>query len=255
MIEREPPAPPLPQELQPRRPGLAQVIRRHPVTFSLIGVNLAVFVVQLLLISLFGFDLVIALGAKENTAIAAGQYWRLLTPVFIHAGLAHLFVNMYSLFVIGPAGEEMFGRVRFLAFYLLAGFAGAIFSLAFTPSPSVGASGAIFGLLGMLGAFWYVHRTTFGSIGNLQLRQIAMVAALNLLIGLSPGIDFWAHLGGFVTGIALGLLFGPRYQARWTETGQMRMQDTRPWAQVRTAVLLTLAALIALAVLVVFNLA
>jgi len=255
VIERELPASPPPQELQPRRPGLAQVIRRHPVTFSLIGVNLAVFVVQLLLTSLFGFDLVIALGAKENTAIAAGQYWRLLTPVFIHAGLAHLFVNMYSLFVIGPAGEEMFGRVRFLAFYLLAGFAGAIFSLAFNPSPSVGASGAIFGLLGMLGAFWYVHRTTFGSIGKLQLRQIAMVAALNLLIGLSPGIDFWAHLGGFVTGIALGLLFGPRYQARQTEAGQMRMQDTRPWAQVRTAVLLTLAALIALAVLVVVNLA
>lgn len=255
MIEPEPPTSPAPQQLRPVRPGLAQVIRRHPVTFSLIGVNLGVFVVQLLLTSLLGFDLVIALGAKENAAIAAGQYWRLLTPVFIHAGLAHLFVNMYSLYVIGPTGEEMFGHVRFLSFYLLAGFAGAIFSLAFNVSPSVGASGAIFGALGMLGAFWYVHRTTFGSVGNLQLRQIAMVAALNLLIGLSPGIDFWAHLGGFVTGIALGLFFGPRYQALRTDTGQVRMQDTRPWAQVRAGVLLTLAAMIGLAVLVVWNLA
>lgn len=255
MIGREPTASPSPspQDLQPRRPDLGRVIRRHPVTFSLIGVNLAVFAAQYLLTGLFGFDLVIGLGAKENAAIAAGQYWRLITPVFIHAGLAHLFVNMYSLYVIGPTGEEMFGRPRFLAFFLLAGFAGAIFSMAFNPSPSVGASGAIFGLLGMLGAFWYVHRSTFGSVGNLQLRQIALVAALNLVIGLSPGIDFWAHFGGFVTGIVLGLFFGPRYEPRLMDTGRMGMQDTRPWAQVRTGVLLALAALILLAVLVVFN--
>jgi rhomboid protease GluP len=255
VIEREPPTASSPQQLRPARPGLAQVIRRHPVTFSLIGVNLAVFAAQMLLAGLYGHDLVLELGAKDNAAIAAGQYWRLFTPVFIHAGLVHIFVNMYSLYVIGPAGEEMFGHVRFLAFYLLAGFGGAIASLAFNPSPSVGASGAIFGLLGMLGAFWYVHRATFGPVGNKQLRQIGMVAALNLLIGLSPGIDFWAHLGGFVTGIALGLLFGPRYRARLTDTGQMRMQDTRPWAQVRAGVLFTLVALIGLAVLVVRNLA
>jgi rhomboid protease GluP len=254
VIARQPEAPPSPQTLPPARPGLAQVIRRHPVTFSLIALNLVVFAAQQLLISLLGFDLVIGLGAKENTAIAAGQYWRLITPVFIHAGLAHLFVNMYSLYVIGPSAEEMFGRLRFLCFFVLAGLGGAIFSLAFNASPSVGASGAIFGLLGMLGAFWYLHRTTFGSVGKLQLRQIAMVAALNLLIGLSPGIDFWAHLGGFLTGIALALLFGPRYQPRWTETGQVRMQDIRPWAQVRFGVLASLAALIALAALVVFNL-
>jgi rhomboid protease GluP len=178
-----------------------------------------------------------------------------MTPVFIHAGLAHLFVNMYSLYVIGPACEELFGHVRFLAFYLLAGFGGAVFSLAFNPSPSVGASGAIFGVLGMLGAFWTIHRATFGSVGNLQLRQIGMVAALNLLIGLSPGIDFWAHLGGFLTGIALGLLFGPRYQPRWSETGEVRMQDMRPWAKVRTGVLLAGLALLGLAALVTWNLA
>lgn len=240
--------------MRPKRPSLAAMVRRHPVTFSLIGVNLGVFVAQLLLTSLLGRNLIIDLGAKDNAFIAAGQYWRLLTPVFIHAGLAHLFVNMYSLYVIGPAGEQFFGHVRFLVFYLLCGFAGAIFSLAFNPSPSVGASGAIFGVLGMLGAFWFVHRTTFGPAGNVQLRQIALVAALNLVIGLSPGIDFWAHLGGFLTGIALGLLLGPHYEAQWSDSGQLRMLDTRPWPRVQAGALLALAALIGLAVLAVLNL-
>jgi rhomboid protease GluP len=244
-----------PDGLRRGAPSLGAMIRAYPLTFSLIGFNLTVFVVQIVLSSLAGVDLVIGLGAKDNAAIAAGQYWRLISPVFIHAGVAHLFVNMYSLYVIGPAGEQLFGRARFLAFYLLCGFAGAISSLAFNLSPSVGASGAIFGLLGMLGAFWFVHRSTFGPTGNVQLRQIAVVAALNLVIGLTPGIDFWAHLGGFLTGITLGLLFGPRYEARWTETGQMRMLDTQSWRRVRLGVLVALTALIGLAVLAILTLA
>lgn len=239
-----------------RRQGfdLAALARRSPVSLGLIAVNLGVFSLQLLLTNWLGVDLVISAGAKENSAIAAGQYWRLLTPVFIHAGLPHLLVNMYSLYIIGPATERMFGHRRFLAFFLLSGLTGTLFSLVFNPYPSVGASGAIFGLLGMLGAFWYIHRTTFGPAGTVQLRQIIMVAVLNLLIGLSPGIDFWAHLGGFLAGIVLALTLGPRYQVRGDEAGAMILADLRPWRKVRTGVLAATAILLVLIAVAVLSL-
>jgi len=171
----------------------------------------------------------------------------------LHIGLPHLFVNMYSLFAIGPAVERFFGTPRFIATYFLSGLAGTIFSLAFSPYASAGASGAIFGLLGSLGAFLYLHRVLFGRLGQIQLRQILFVALLNLALGLMPGIDNWGHLGGLLSGACLSYLLGPRYQVHWDELGSPRLSDARPWHKSRIQYLLAAVLLGVLAVASLFS--
>jgi membrane associated rhomboid family serine protease len=208
-----------------------------------------VFVLQTLSNSLLGGDLLLALGAKVNSAIAAGEIWRLVTPIFLHIGLLHVGVNMYSLYVVGPPVERLFGLPRMLTIYFLSGVAGVAFSLAFSAAPSAGASGAIFGLLGALAGFLLLHRRLFGKAANVQLTQIALVAVLNLAIGLSPGIDNWGHLGGLVAGLALAYVIGPRFEVAMISPAGAHWTDRRGWDQVWT-----LAALAAV-VIVLFSLA
>jgi rhomboid protease GluP len=193
---------------------------------------------------IFGFDLLLALGAKENSAVLRGQIWRYLTPILLHVGLTHFLVNMYSLYVIGPAVERPFGPIRFLSIYFLSGLGGVAASLAFSQTPSAGASGAIFGLLGALAGFLFLHRELLGQSGSGQLRHIVLVAVINLAIGLSPGIDNWGHLGGLLTGIALSFWLGPNYQIQWNSEGQGRMVDQRRFRHVWPRALLAAVFLI-----------
>ena len=246
------PAPPPPA---PRvQTSLTTTIRRFPATFGLIGFTALVFLGQLLSQQLLGGDAVLFYGAKDNAAIASGELWRLLTPVFIHAGLLHIFVNMYSLYALGPAVERFFAARRMLALYLLSGIGGVILSLAFSPEPSVGASGAIFGLLGALAVFLYLHRAAFGRFGMVQLRQLVFVAVLNLMLGLSPGIDNWGHVGGLITGALLTLLLGPRYAPDLNVIGQPRLTDHRPWSQTWPGFLAAFALLAGASLLLVLRL-
>jgi membrane associated rhomboid family serine protease len=190
----------------------------------------AVFVLQLAGQVLFGSDVVIELGAKANDLILAGQVWRLVTPVFIHGGVLHLGVNMYSLFALGPPVERFFGAPRMLALYLLSGISGVVFSLAFNRFPSVGASGAIFGLLGALAMFLYLHRGLLGPAGRMQLQQLVVVGALNLVYGaMNPGIDLWGHIGGLAAGAACAAYFGPQLAQEITLGVPMGLTDARPW--------------------------
>jgi rhomboid protease GluP len=172
-----------------------------------------------------------------------------VTPVFIHAGILHLGVNMYSLFALGPAVERFFGPPRFLAVYLLSGVSGVIFSLAFSPAASVGASGAIFGLLGALATFLYLHQRLFGAGGGMMLRQLVLVGALNLFASLSPGIDLWGHIGGLVAGITCTLYFGPRLAPSFTDGVPSGLTDQQPWTEVRRRVLIAALAVAAIAAL------
>jgi rhomboid protease GluP len=194
----------------------------------------------------------LALGAKVSSAIAQGQAWRVITPVFIHAGAGHVFINMYSLYAIGPAVERFFGRPRTLAIYLLSGAAGVLLSLAFSPHVSVGASGAIFGLLGALGVLLYRNRPIFGSMGSRQLQQIVLVALFNLALGLSPGIDNWGHLGGLIYGSGLAWVASPLLEQVSGESERPHLVDRRPWEEARPAVLLGAALLAALALIALF---
>ena len=135
------------------------------------------------------------------------QYYRLLTCIFIHIGIIHLACNMYSLYAIGPAVENFFGKGKYLAIYLVSGIAGSILSLAFNEtSLSAGASGAIFGLLGALLYFGYHYRVY---LSNSLTKQIIPVIVVNLVISLMvKNIDLAAHIGGLVAGIIMAMVVG-----------------------------------------------
>ena len=129
----------------------------------------------------------------------AGQYWRLLSAAFLHGGWIHLLFNSYSLFVLGGLGELVLGRTRFLATYFLSALAGSACSLWFNPDPSVGASGAIFGLLGA--ALYLSWRGHHALLPQAKLSSLGLWAAYNLSYGFThPSIDNAAHVGGLLAG-------------------------------------------------------
>lgn len=237
--------PPQPPSVQ--RPDLLSQFKRTPSTYGIIIFTAFVYLAQVLTEQIGGHDLVILNGAKVNASIVAGEIWRLVTPIFIHVGLWHIFVNMYSLYALGPAIERLFGSQRMLVLYLLSGISGVVLSLAMSPNASVGASGAIFGLLGALGAFIYRHRNRLGRAGRLQLRQIVMVALLNLGLGLMPQVDNWGHLGGLLAGIVLAWTLGPMLDVSWSEDQRPKLIDRRPWQKVRMTALFAAALLAVLA--------
>ena len=237
----------------PPAPSYLQRIRRFPATFGLIAVTVLVFIAQLLSEAMAGTDIVLYYGAKINEYLAAGEAWRLVTPVFLHAGLLHIGVNMYSLWALGPAVERFFGHARFLIVYLLSGISGVLLSLVMSPDPSVGASGAIFGLLGALATFLYLHRATFGQLGAMQLRQLVFVALINLGMGLAPGIDNWGHVGGLVAGAGMAWFLGPRFSTTVLPDGRPRLVDVRTKQQISVRAGLALTSAIILSILAMMN--
>ncbi|HBX67957.1 MAG TPA: rhomboid family intramembrane serine protease [Chloroflexi bacterium] len=195
--------------IQPERIPVKLPDAAPTVTYALMGITIVVFILQYATQVLLGYDLVAAYGAKVNNLIAAGQIWRLLTPVFLHGSIMHIGFNMYALNLFGRRLEKYFGHWRFLILYLVAGFGGNVISMMFTQSPSLGASTAIFGLLAAQGIFIYQNRALFGGMSRQALQSIIMVAAINLLIGMSPGIDNWGHIGGLVAGLIFAWIGGP----------------------------------------------
>lgn len=227
-------------------PDFQSRLAAFPATFGLIGFTLAIYTGQLLSLQILGGDVLLSLGAKDPSALAAGQVWRLVTPIFLHLGLWHIFVNMYSLYALGPAVERFFGGRRMFSFYMISGISGVVLSLAMSENISVGASGSIFGMLGALAAFLYHHRDVFGRVGMAQFRHLLFVAALNLAIGFAPGIDNWGHLGGMLAGAALTTLLGPELRAHWGEGEAPTLVDRRPWRAVQPGTLLSLVTVIVL---------
>lgn len=143
----------------------------------------------------------------QLVGIAAGQDWRLLTSMWLHAGILHLAFNAYALWIFGQLVEEELGRWRFLLIYLLTGLCAGAASYAFSPNPTiagVGASGAVFGVFGAFVAYNWRRRHT--ALAQARLRSAIMILILNAVIGLGAGgaIDWRAHVGGFIAGIAAG---------------------------------------------------
>jgi membrane associated rhomboid family serine protease len=228
-------------------------VARFPATFGLIAFTMFVFLTQWFAADILMRDWVLEYGAKIREAIAAGEVWRLITPIFVHVDIWHFFINMYSLYVLGPAVENFFSSSRMLAFYLIAGVSGVGLSLLLSPHGSAGASGAIFGLLGALLAFFFRHRKVFGRRGMLQFRNLIFVALLNLFIGLMPGIDSWGHVGGFIAGIVLSYFLGPEIEPQWLAPERPRLVDHRPWRDTRRWILLSGALILALSMMASFS--
>jgi rhomboid protease GluP len=176
-------------------------------------------------------------GALVPAFVALGEWWRLVTSIFLHAGFTHLALNMISLYFLGSFAEGAFGRSRFFALYLLSGISGGLAYLYFGgfDEAAVGASGAIFGLLG--GVLGYALRRGTFSWQNPLIRQLLILLALNIYLGFSiPNISNTAHLGGLAGGFAFGWLMAPTAYAR------KRLRALSPVAIVLGAEILVLAA-------------
>jgi len=147
-------------------------------------------------------DVLLRLGAK-SPYILVGQWWRLVTAIFLHAGLMHIGLNLWCLFDLGPQVESLFSTPKFVVFYLVAGVAGFVLSLWWKPlGMSVGASGAILGLIGVLIGASFHH----GHLGQAYRGQLWRWVIYIFIFGLFFAVDNAAHLGGLVTGMLLGYL-------------------------------------------------
>ena len=208
-----------PSDFPPRRVYLSLPTYRPVVTYILLGLIALAFGAETLYGGSTQTDVLIKLGAKYGPLIASGEYWRLFTAMFLHIGLMHLAFNAYALVAIGTDLERIVGWARFLAIYLLSGLFGSLASYAFSPHLSAGASGAIFGVIGALGAFFAMYRERLGQWGRARLGNILFLIAINLFFGFTnPGIDNYGHLGGLLSGAVLGLALAPRYQPDATGT-------------------------------------
>ena len=174
---------------------------------------LAVCVVLFLAMYIFGngstyVRTLIDFGANAISYTKRGDYYRLFTSIFLHAGIIHLLCNMYSLYVIGPQAESFYGKWKYLFIFLFSGICGSLLSVSLSgmDAVSVGASGAIFGLLGSIVYFGYHYRVY---LGNVLKSQIVPIIILNLLIGFTfSGIDNFAHIGGLIGGVFASMAVG-----------------------------------------------
>ena len=182
------------------------------ITYWLIAVNVILYVIPVL----FGlYDDLIANFSVWGPAIREGQTYRLLTGIFLHGGIMHLLFNCYALYVIGSQVENFLGRFKFLIIYLVAGISGALFSMIFGNYASVGASGAIFGLMGALVYFGYHYRVY---LGNVVKSQIIPLILLNLALGFfMSGVDNFAHIGGLIGGTLMSIALGVKDKSSWFE--------------------------------------
>jgi rhomboid protease GluP len=145
-------------------------------------------------------------GALVPSLVRSGQWWRLVTFNFLHIGLMHLLFNSSALFSIGPQVESIFGSQKFVFAYVGTGTASAFASYLFLPNNSAGASGAIFGLIGLMAVYGYRQG---GSFGRALMKQMLIWAAIGLMFGFFIGANNVAHIGGLIAGAGLGFVLEP----------------------------------------------
>ena len=188
--------------------------KKPVITYALIVINIVMFLLTYTLNS--QVDLVYYL-ANNKVLVKSGEYYRLITCMFLHSDIIHIGFNMYALYILGPQVERYYGKSKFLLIYFVSGLLGSLFSCVFMNdlSFSIGASGAIFGLLGSIAYFTYYYRAT---LQGLLRSQIVPVIVLNLCLGLFiPDIDIFAHLGGLIGGILISMAIGIGDKGRKTD--------------------------------------
>lgn len=197
-----------------RRENFKQFLKLYPVVSTIIAINFIVYIITM--VPYIG-DEVFYTGMSVNYLIGNGQWWRVVTSLFLHAGFMHVLFNMFSLFLFGPELEKIAGKARFLTIYFLAGIFGnvATFVTQDNMYATVGASGAIYGIFGAFAALVYYTRRTMP-----QLKQVIMpLIIISVIITfLTPNINVAGHIGGLITGFLLGLsYFSPKNIIRWRQ--------------------------------------
>lgn len=208
------------------------------VTYAIMAINVAVFVLMAVsgvaLLQPTGLD-IIKWGGNYSPLTLSGDWWRLISSVFVHIGIIHLLFNMYALYMISIYLEPMLGKARFIAAYFATGICASLASLWWhdVPVASAGASGAIFGMYGVFLALLST-RLVPKQVRDTQLKNILIFIAYNLIYGMRSGVDNAAHVGGLVGGLIIGYV----YYFGWKEKHSGNRKLT-------TAVLVMLAAVTA----------
>jgi rhomboid protease GluP len=180
--------------------------RKAVIAYTLFALNILIFILMGLAGGSTNPLTLLAFGIKSNPHIDAGEIWRFITPIFLHIGVLHLAFNSYALWIVGPQVEKLYGSARFLLLYVLTGVGGVAASYWYHPDiPSAGASGAIFGLFGVLFVFSIRYRKTIPAFFSKALgKGILLTIGINLMIGyMIPQVDNSAHIGGLLTGALL----------------------------------------------------
>lgn len=201
-------------------------------------------------------EVLVDYGANDGEAILYDlEVWRFFTSMFIHIGIVHLLVNGYALYILGLEMESVYSPGRYTVIYIVSGLFGSLASFATRGEDvlSAGASGAIFGIIGMNLAYFTMHRKTLGEFGRQRMMSALGIIGINLVIGFTfPGIDNMAHIGGLVAGVALGFGLAPRYAIVDEYSGSPYLVDTvnlanRWWVTAAGVALLALGTVQALA--------
>jgi len=187
-------------------------IQHYTLTYILIAISSVVYLFSALLSqSLIDMDMqtLVDMGALFGPlTVLKGEWWRLVTAMFLHGGMTHLLMNMFSLYIVGRGVEMYFDTKSYLSIYFFSGIIGGLVSLYMHPvAVGVGASGAIFGVFGALAGFFLAHRDRIASHSKAFMKDFGVIIAINLVIGLSiPSIDVSAHIGGLVVGFIGGFV-------------------------------------------------
>ena len=179
------------------------------VSYAILGITV---VVSFLALQPEGSELLRLL--ELDKGLGNGEWWRLVSPVLVHGSILHLAFNMYFLYLVGPLVEQLYGSARFLVLYVLTAATASLASFLLGPGPSVGASGALFGLCGVLLVGRALHRPVLQGQQRAIMSQIGFLVVINLVFGfgfnsLGGNVDNFAHLGGLAGGLWLGLLIPP----------------------------------------------
>lgn len=185
-------------------------IKRYKLTYALIILNSIIYLFSAFFShSMTDMDMqtLVDMGALYGPyTVQGGEWWRLFTAMFLHGGMTHILMNMFSLYLVGRGVEQYFDTKSYLTIYFFSGLLGGLVSLYMHPgSVGVGASGAIFGVFGALAGFFLAHRERIESHTKAFMKDFALIIGINLIIGFSiPSIDVSAHMGGLIVGFLGG---------------------------------------------------
>jgi rhomboid protease GluP len=184
--------------------------RLPPVTLATLVLLAAIFVVEIRLGALASKEAIIAMGALARERVAAGEYWRLLTAPWLHGGIEHLIGNGIALYILGMVCEAAFGRAQLFVLYVLSGLAGSLVSMLVSVGPSVGASGAIFGLQGAAIVLLRRERDRL-LVRDRRVGFVLLIWAIYTIAGglTDPFIDNGAHIGGALGGALIASRLHP----------------------------------------------
>ena len=244
--------------------GSAVSLQGTPVTVALLTVNVLVWIAQEATGGSQNTENLIDFGAKSGPLIACGEWWRLITPMFLHIGFFHLLANSFGLFIFGGMVERIFGSVAFAAIYLVAGVMGNLFSYwadigIYHSTPiGAGASGAVFGIVGAFGSYLLLNRHVLGQMGRQAMMSVLLIVGINFVLGITlSGVDNMAHLGGLFGGALLALVIAPTQNAVLADfapgrpMGYVQIQTRRPgFARLATSVAVSVVILTLIAMYV-----